>query len=115
VLVPRAGRYLVWVEGSFGRKLTVAVDGRTVGDVSYELNGRREYVYLGHATLGAGPHSVVVSRSRGNLKPGDGGDNLLGPIVFVPPQDRVPRVSVVPAGRWRTLCGRELDWVEIVR
>jgi hypothetical protein len=111
--VVRGGRFGVWLEGSFGRKTSVAIDGRPVGAVSYELNGRGQFAYLGEVTLAHGTHAVTLSRSGGDLRPGNGGDRLLGPLVLSPPLD-AQSARQVASSRWRGLCGRTLDWVEAI-
>jgi len=115
VAVPRAGRYDVWVGGSFGsRPLAVALDGREVGSMSRQLDGRGQYERLGTATLAPGMHVVTLSRGGRTLAPGGGGGRV-GPLVLTPASEAPPAVRTLPPGAWRTLCGRELDWIELVR
>jgi hypothetical protein len=113
--VPQGGRYTVWVQGSFGRPVTVSIDGRRVGKVQHELNPRGQSDVAGQVSLGPGRHTILVVRPSGNLYPGDGGRNrLLGPIVLDPASD-TRTVRELPATRWHDLCGRRLDWVEAIR
>ena len=77
--VPANTFYDIWLQGSFGRETSVAIDGRTIGKVSYELNGRGEFAHLGRARLSRGRHTLTVTRSGGDLRPGNGGGQLLGP------------------------------------
>ena len=35
------------------------------------------------------------------------------PVVFSPPQNEEPRMLRVEPEKWRSLCGRQLDWVEV--
>ena len=112
VRIARAGTYRLWLRGSFPRATHVLVDGRrrmtvegadTPGQWSGDVALR----------LSAGAHRVEVRVPRGAPKPGDGGAVTIGPVLFV--QDAPRRLDVVALSRWRTLCGRELDWVELVR
>jgi hypothetical protein len=113
--VPAAGRYTVWVQGSFGRGFTVLVDGRRVGVVKNQLNPRGQFDSAGTVTLAAGRHTIQLVRPSGNLSPGDGGRNrLLGPVVLDPSTD-ARAVQTIPASSWRQLCGRRLDWIESLR
>ena len=112
--VPANTFYDVWLQGSFGRETSVAVDGRTIGSVSYELNGRGEFAHIGRARLSRGRHTLTVTRAGGDLRPGNGGGQLLGPVVMVPASATGPDV-VHSARRARELCGARLDWVERAR
>ena len=69
----------------------------------------------GGVRLARGRHAVRLDRPGGDLHPGNGGESrILGPIVLAGPEDvSRPVVTVAPA-RWRSLCGRRLDWVEAV-
>src|SRR5262249_15093033 len=67
--VEQPGRYAVWLQGSFGRRFTVIIDGRTVGQVKHELNPRGQFTLAGNVTLSPGQHTVVLVRPAGNLYP----------------------------------------------
>jgi hypothetical protein len=111
--VPAAGRYTVWLEGSFGRTTAVAIDGQRVGSVRNRLGGRRVAERLGTVRLSPGPHTVRVERTDPWLAPGAGGlFRTVGPVYLV--REGEPRVGTVPATRWSSLCGRRLDWIEAV-
>jgi hypothetical protein len=115
VSVERPGRYLVWIEGSFGRGYRVSIDGRPVGSVRYQLSGQRQYASAGSVRLAGGGHTLMLLRPGGDLRPGNGGRHrLLGPIVLALEKDASRAVWIVPPRRWRSLCGRRLDWIEIV-
>jgi hypothetical protein len=118
--VPKAGRYQAWIMGSFGRETKVSVDGRPAGSVSYEIANSGAYVALDQIELKAGPHKLVVSRGGGDLHPGNGGNyvsNLvnLGPTVVSPVEADRRTVSYTAPRDYRELCGRRLDWIEVVR
>jgi hypothetical protein len=108
----RAGRYRVWLRGSFGRPTSVRVDGRRVG-AAHEVNGPGQWVELGVVRLGARSHRVEVSRPAGSLAPGNGYQGELGPVALQPTEPE--RLVTVPPDRARTLCGRPWDWIELVR
>jgi hypothetical protein len=113
--VTQPGRYQVWVQGSFGRRITVYVDNERVGAISAQLNGRGQFASPGGAGLSPGRHTIRLVRPSGSLYPGDGGRNrLLGPVVLDPASDS-RAVHQLPASDWRSLCGRHLDWVESLR
>jgi len=67
---------------------------------------------VGTVTLTAGRHQLQIVRPGGSLKPGNGQDEvydtvLLDPAERLAPLRRSPRAA-------RSLCGRHLDWVEVV-
>jgi hypothetical protein len=115
-----AGRYRVWEEGSFGRAVSVSVDGRQVGQVSYEYGNPGQYLPLGWASLAPGERRVRIVRAGGDLRPGNGGGSdasiwHIGAIVFSRPENERRTVRTLPPSRAGSLCGRWVDWVEAVR
>jgi hypothetical protein len=117
ISTPRAGRYSVWLEGSFGRGVDVRIDGKRVGEVAYRLNGRGSAEHVATVELGAGEHTVSLVRGGGSLRPGNGGSGmrLIGPVALTEADPTGRPVRRLAPGRWRELCGRQLDWVEAVR
>jgi hypothetical protein len=116
VHIPTAGRYAVWAEGTFDRALDVVIDGKRVGRLGpRELGPPGQFVPAGRTELPTGSAQVKIVRGTDNLSPGDGGNGrLLGPLVLQPSGDQ-PRVQYIDPANVRQLCGRRLDWVEIVR
>jgi hypothetical protein len=109
----------LWVEGSFGRGIKVAVDGREVGGVSYEPGNPGQYLPVGELRLEPGTHTVEILRGGGDLRPGNGGGdqssaNHIGPLVLSPESNERREVQVVAPEQADTLCGRRLDWIEVV-
>jgi len=112
VVVGRSGTYRGWVRGNFPRAAHVFVDG--VRRVTVEgANTPEQWLGGDRLRLTAGAHAIEVRVPGGALKPGDGAAVTLGPVVFV--ADEPGRLETVPLARWRSLCGRELDWIELVR
>jgi hypothetical protein len=116
VEVPRAGRYQVWVQGRFDRALSVDVADRRVGKVGpRELGPAGQAFRIGAIDLQAGRAGIVVTRPDNDLAPGDAGTSrLLGPVILQPADD-AQRVAEAAPDVYRGLCGRRLDWVEVVR
>ncbi|MDQ3647748.1 MAG: hypothetical protein M3433_04055 [Actinomycetota bacterium] len=117
--VPRAGRYRVWIQGSFSREIQVRVDGLPAGAVSYQIANQGSFVRLDEIRLTAGSHALELERAGISLHPGNGGgyrSNLvyLGPVVLSPIADEKRTVRYMRPGDGAALCGRRLDWVEIV-
>ena len=115
VNVPVTGTYRVLAAGDISRKLTFLVDGHTVGSLAYDLGPPGQITPVGSVHLTAGRHEVAVVRPPGNLTPGDSGTTrTIGPVLLLD-GPAVPPVSEVSPARYRSLCGRYLDWIEIVR
>lgn len=115
ISVPAAGRYVAWLGGSFGRGFEVSLDGRRLGAVRYRLNDTGQYEPLAELSLTAGAHRLELRQGSASLHPGsaEAGDPL-GPFVLEP-LGAAGRATVAVAPRdAESLCGRSLDWVEIV-
>jgi hypothetical protein len=109
-----AGRYGLWLAGSFRRRLSVAVDGHHVGTFRQQLNHPGDYTLLGYVQLSPGSHVVTLDYSAANLSPGSGGASFaIGPLVVSRVTDQLPVEYVNPSAA-RSLCGKPLDWVEAV-
>jgi hypothetical protein len=113
--VPRSGEYEVWLAGSFARSVEVRIDGRLAGWARDELSQPASWIELDRLWLNAGRRRVELLRGGGTLAPGNGdGRRMLGPLALRPAGE-APRVSALPAQRWRSLCGRTLAWAEVIR
>ncbi len=118
VFVPRDSRYVVWLEGSFGRGFTVYLDGRRIGKVAYRENYPGGHERVATVTLRRGLHHIRLFSGGGDLRPGNGGSQStlrhVGPLELSPPANESRTVRFVDPARAAALCGRSLDWVEIV-
>ncbi|MCU0314213.1 MAG: hypothetical protein MUC84_09160, partial [Solirubrobacteraceae bacterium] len=113
--VPRAARYRVWLEGTFGRQVDVLIDGRPVGRARDRANHRGQNENLGTVRLGAGRHRIAIVRAGGSPRPGSGGvGRRVGRLWLTETPDDA-RIGVLASAQVGSLCGRPLDWVEIVR
>jgi hypothetical protein len=114
VLTVRGGPYTVWVQGNFPRPVSVYVDGRRVGSVSGQ-NTPDQWLQATTLHLRPGRHLVRLYEQPGRAHFGPG-ESEVGMIGAVALQRQAPeRLRTVPLARWRTLCGQEADWVELVR
>jgi hypothetical protein len=107
-----AGRYRMWISGTFGRAVHVTLDGRRVGKVR-GVDTRGGWVTAGTIDVPAGVHRMGVVRDGGDLKPGDGNHGEIGPVAFQ--RDAPARLVRRPLRDWRSFCGKRWDWVEVVR
>jgi len=117
VAVPAAGRYGVWVGGYTPGRLTVTVDGDTVGSVVHRIELPGQYYPVGWIQLTRGRHRIVLGYSRPLLQPGSTSGTAqlpMGPLVVSRDTEDLPVTYVRPV-RAHTLCGRSLDWLEVVR
>jgi hypothetical protein len=113
--VPKSGRYDLYLQGSVRNRLILHVDGEEVGSVEQQLNAGKQFLYFGRHRLGAGEHEVVLSYGGQTVAPGSGGPpEPIGPLVASSIANQDPPVLTVPAAQARSLCGKHLDWVEVL-
>jgi hypothetical protein len=104
------------------------VDGRRLGSVKDQLAGiPMGFVPVGEVYLSPGVHTVEYVYRSGDLTPGSGetlgnGEyarearhTLLAAVVLEPLQYPPSELISVSPAEARGLCGRPLNWVEIVR
>jgi hypothetical protein len=118
--VPRGGRHSLWMAGSFGRRVSVTLDGRPLGALEGALNYPNQFERIGERALRPGVHELVVERAGGSLRPGTGDGAVpraLGPLLLMrePPASHVVHAAADRSPR--ALCARpeRLDWLEVVR
>ena len=125
IAVASSQRYELFLGGTFGRGFEVSVDGRKVGTVKDQLTGFFSYIPVADMFLTAGVHRFEYSYPHVNLTPGNGetvnaGEfasdvrftSLTG-VVLQPQSPPSELLSVAPAEA-KSLCGRPLEWVELV-
>ena len=128
LVIPSAQNYELFLRGSFGRGVEVRVDGRTLGSVKDQLAGiPMGLVPVSDVYLSAGGHTVEYEYHSADLTPGSGETlgngkfareshhTLLAAIVLEPLQHPPSELISVRPAEARSLCGRPLNWVEIVR
>jgi hypothetical protein len=118
ISVPRSGDYRIWLQGSSPRVLRITLNGKTVSHLGYD-NSPDEWMEGASVHLRAGRYAFDVWRPGGDLAPGDGGTGEsfegrgeIGYLALV--REQPPRLVSMPVSAWRTLCGRQADWVELV-
>lgn len=115
IAVTSAQRYALWLGGSFARGFQIGLDGRPLGRVTNQLQSPRQYIEVGERQLQVGTHTVTVTYPRASLAPGSGAEvTVLSAIVLEPLQTPASTIITTTPQRAGTLCGRSLDWIELV-
>jgi hypothetical protein len=112
VVLPRDGRWRVWIGGGVTGRLTITVDGRQIATTDNRVNRAREYESVATVPLGAGRHRVSIRYDEELL--GDSSkDHVFGPLAFT--QAGAPAEPIYLSARdVDLLCGHRLDWIEAI-
>jgi hypothetical protein len=116
IAVASSQRYELWLAGNFARGLDVSVDAHRVGRVKDELSSIGGYVPIADLFLTSGVHTITLTYPHSDLTPG-GGNNLyttLTAIALEPTDGSTTQMLTVAPRQARSLCGRSLDWIEVV-
>ena len=116
---PDAGTFKVWMEGSFGRAVSVWVDGKKLGSVADELGYPGQHFDMGTVRLAKGLHDIELVRGGGDLRPANGdipeaSVRNIGPVVFNNQVNEDLKVQTIDPAQAAELCGKRLDWIEVV-
>jgi hypothetical protein len=119
IVAPSSEGYELWLDGNFARGFQVSVDGHPVGRVKDELSGFRGGLYsalhIANLSLSAGAHTVVLTYPQSDLTPGSGDDELTSlSAITLQPQTPPSELLSIPPRQAVRLCGRPLDWIELV-
>jgi hypothetical protein len=118
-VLPTPGAWQVWVQGQIMPTVQLSIDGRRIASIAGQLDGNSlvpDTVPPVTVRLSAGEHRVSVTRPGFTLAPGDGGEAVLDAIFLTPAgADPQGTLRVLAPSRWRALCGRSYQWVELVR
>ena len=112
--VPRAGRYTVWVQGSLTQKVTVSIARRRVGSIANEPGPGGSFTDVGTVSLPAGTQPVILDRAAASPLTPSAPDDSLGEIAITR-TGAPPAVHTISPADARSLCGRRLQWIELVR
>jgi hypothetical protein len=123
VVLPRSGRYSVWLQGSVGRPLAIYLDGHRLARISYEERYPNQFLLLSSVQLASGAHIMHIVRGNGSLHPGSGDPSTdtvgrtLGAIVFSVEDSETDRVHLAPASMAPQICAAHVgyQWLEILR
>jgi hypothetical protein len=121
VAVPSTQGYALWLDGNFARGFEVSVDGRHVGRIKDELSdflggGLFSALHVTDLPLTAGLHTIVLTYPQADLTPGSGDNERTSlSAITLEPQTPASELVAVPPQQAARLCGRPLDWIELVR
>ncbi len=107
--------YGLWLAGSFTRGFEVSVDGHHVGTVKDQVQPIGGYAHVADLPLGAGVHTIVLTYPEPDLTPGSANNSYTSlNAISLEPLKPPSKLISVPSDQSTRLCGRPLDWIEIV-
>jgi hypothetical protein len=113
VHIAAPGVYRGWVQVSAVRPLSLFVDNHPLGNVG-GIDSVDQWSSAGAIRLGRGNHLLLIKREGGTIYPGDGSYQAeLGYVMLAKAGPEVLRT--VALSRWRSLCGKPADWIELVK
>jgi hypothetical protein len=97
----------------------VSIDGHRLASISGQLTGVAtdpDTMAPLRVSLSAGAHRLTITRgSAEQLAPGDGGSAILDSIFLTPAgAGAQATLHATPTTQWHSLCGRRLEWIEVV-
>jgi hypothetical protein len=120
--IPAAGLYDFYLAGSFGRPVTVSVNGQKVGVAAYKVSYPGQYLLLGSHRLAHAVYDIKVTRGSSTLHPGSGNGidpflRSIGPLIIAPASTSPPEVRYADIASFSRVCRAPdpLRWVEVVR
>jgi hypothetical protein len=118
-IVPRTGVWDLWLQGEIMPPVAVSIDGHRLASISGQLTGVAtdpDTMAPLRVRLAAGSHRLRIARGGANpLAPGSGGSAILDSIFLTPAGvGAQATLNITPAAQWRALCGRRLEWIEVV-
>ncbi len=116
--LPAAGTWSVWVQGQIMPTVELALDGHRLAAIGGQLSGNSlvpDTVPPLSVQLGAGPHTLTVTRHGPGLAPGETGSAVLDAVFLTPASTPAQgTLRAVPAASWHELCGGRYQWVELL-
>ncbi len=116
--VPRAGLWDLWLQGQIMPAVRVNLDGHPLASIGAQLGGNSlvpNTMSPQPVSLSAGRHRLSVARRGFTPAPGEGGSAFLDAIFLTPASAAAEQpLHAVAPGRWRSLCGRSYEWIEVV-
>jgi hypothetical protein len=117
--IPHTGVWELWLQGEIMPAIGVSINREKLASISGQLTGVAtdpDTMAPLRVHLTAGPHRVRITRASADpLVPGDGGSAILDSI-FLTAAGAGDQATLhdTAATSWRSLCGRRLEWIEVV-
>jgi hypothetical protein len=118
--VPRPGRYDAWVQGTMGPGVSLWVrpidqpNFGKVGSATDDVGVSGQWTPLGVAEYERRMAFHAAPTGHSWWRAGSKHANVIGDVVLTPEGDEA-RVKDVPTERVTSLCGKRLDWVELLK
>jgi hypothetical protein len=119
--LPADGVYEISMPGSVGRPVNLYIDGHRVASVGYQERYPGQYLHFARLRLGAGKHSVRLTRAGGDLHPGDGdaqdvSSGLIGSLTFTLERPQNGTVQIAPGKDVDRICSAYAgyQWIEVL-
>lgn len=107
-------RYRVWIQGAYGPGVRVTVGRRQLGEVRSDQEQFSGWHLVGEfVNSRRGAEAAVTGLDRPWLLAGSAWKDLTGPLAFER-SDSEPQLRTIPATAAASLCGKRLDWVELI-
>ena len=99
--------------------VSVSVDGHTLASLAGQLDGNSlvpDTITPLSVRLAAGVHRLSIVRKGFTLAPGDDGSAVLDAafLTAAGAAGAKQALRMAAPANWRSLCGRQLDWIEAV-
>lgn len=116
IAVAERQRYELWLGGNFSRGFEISVDSHYLGAVKDELASIGGYVPVAELSLTAGVHTIALTYPHSDLTPGSANAlfTTLTAIALEPADGSMTQLLTVAPRQAQSLCGRSLDWIEVV-
>ena len=109
------GSYDTWIQGGFGPGVRLMIGAQPVGDAFGDLGLHSQWTHLGTLEVEEpDPALAVVGLSKPWWQAGSRRADTTGPLLFAPAGAETTAERIAP-GRERSVCGRDLDWLELVQ
>jgi hypothetical protein len=113
VQTPVAASYRLWLGGEIDRNLQVSADGHGVGSPSGQSGADGNMIDVATVALQPGRHLITLLRGGGGLGPGDDAGTMIDGVYLERVGVEHETVTTLAPSAWRSLCGRQLDWIEV--
>ena len=109
------GTYEAWIQGGFGPGVRLMIGAEAVGDAFGDLGLHSQWTLLGTLEVEEpDPALAVVGLDKPWWQAGSRRADTTGPLLFAP-SGGPGAPEEVAAGDERSVCGQDLDWLELVQ